>query len=64
MDDAPVVSSLPLQTAMATAFCYLICSMDDTCVYVAQRATLYLGTIHDHAIHVSILFFISNQDGN
>lgn len=52
MDGSPVKTSLPLQTALATAFCYLISSMDDISVYVAQRATLYIGTIHDNAIKV------------
>ncbi|KAH9644488.1 hypothetical protein HF086_006021 [Spodoptera exigua] len=50
MDGSPVKTSLPLQTALATAFCYLISSMDDINVYVAQRATLYIGTVHDNAI--------------
>lgn len=49
-----------LQTALATAFCYLIASMDDINVYVAQRATLYLGTIHDKAIK-SLLFCLESQ---
>lgn len=44
-----------LQAALANAFCYLISSIDDTNVYVAQRATLYLGTVHDAAIQVSNL---------
>lgn len=55
MDSTPLKSVLPLQTALATAFCYLVSSMDDPNVYVAQRATLYLGTIHDHAIKVKPL---------
>jgi len=29
--------------------------MDDNNVYVAQRATLYLGTIHDTAIRVNFI---------
>lgn len=52
VDPAPVRASLALQAALAAAFCYLIASMDDVSVYVAQRATLYLGTIHDDAIEV------------
>lgn len=55
MDGSPTKTSLPLQTALATAFCYLISSMDDINVYVAQRATLYIGTVHDNAIDVSLL---------
>jgi hypothetical protein len=53
MDSTPLRSNLPLQAALANAFCYLISSMDDINVYVAQRATLYLGTIHDNAIKVT-----------
>lgn len=52
MDSSPLRNILQLQAALANAFCYLISSMDDTNVYVAQRATLYLGTIHDSAIKV------------
>lgn len=52
MDSSPLRNLLPLQAALANAFCYLISSMDDSNVYVAQRATLYLGTIHDSAIKV------------
>ncbi|KAI8437840.1 hypothetical protein MSG28_012058 [Choristoneura fumiferana] len=55
MDGSPIKTSLPLQTALATAFCYLISSMDDINVYVAQRATLYIGTIHDNAIDFGVL---------
>lgn len=43
---------MSLQAALANAFCYLISSIDDMNVYVAQRATLYLGTVHDAAIKV------------
>ncbi|KAL0868664.1 hypothetical protein ABMA27_008117 [Loxostege sticticalis] len=60
MDGSPIKTSLPLQTALATAFCYLISSMDDINVYVAQRATLYIGTIHDHAIEL-LLFCLETQ---
>lgn len=60
MDSTPIRSEVGLQTALATAFCYLIASMDDLNVYVAQRATLYLGTIHDKAIN-SLLFCLESQ---
>ncbi|CAK1545778.1 unnamed protein product [Leptosia nina] len=60
MDGSPVKTSLPLQTALATAFCYLISSMDDINVYVAQRATLYIGTIHDNAIEL-LLYCLETQ---
>lgn len=53
MDSTPLRNMISLQAALANAFCYLITSMDDNNVYVAQRATLYLGTIHDTAIRVS-----------
>lgn len=59
MDSTPLRAVMPLQAAMANAFCYLVSSMDDSNVLVAQRATLYLGTVHDTAIQVcvfSILF--------
>lgn len=46
MDSTPLRTEVNLQTALATAFCHLISSIDDINVYVAQRATLYLGTIH------------------
>ncbi|XP_047508283.1 protein unc-79 homolog isoform X3 [Pieris napi] len=60
MDGSPIKSSLSLQTALATAFCYLISSMDDINVYVAQRATLYIGTIHDNAIEL-LLYCLEAQ---
>lgn len=60
MDSTPLRSEVGLQTALATAFCHLIASMDDVNVYVAQRATLYLGTIHDKAI-TSLLFCLESQ---
>ena len=53
MDSTPLRIAYDLQGALANAFCYLISSMDDSDVLVAQRATLYLGTIHDTAIRVS-----------
>lgn len=58
MDSTPLRSEVNLQTAMAIAFCHLIASMDDINVYVAQRATLYLGTIHDTAVRVSLNCFL------
>nr|XP_032522433.1 protein unc-79 homolog isoform X1 [Danaus plexippus plexippus] len=60
IDGSPVKASLPLQTALATAFCYLISSMDDINVYVAQRATLFIGTIHDTAIEL-LLYCLETQ---
>ncbi|XP_026830601.1 protein unc-79 homolog, partial [Ooceraea biroi] len=55
MDSTPLRNMMSLQAALANAFCYLITSMDDNNVYVAQRATLYLGTVHDTAIRSLIL---------
>ncbi|XP_036332910.1 protein unc-79 homolog isoform X2 [Rhagoletis pomonella] len=60
MDSTPLRTEVGLQTALATAFCHLIASMDDINVYVAQRATLYIGTIHDMAIR-SLLFCLESQ---
>lgn len=60
MDSTPLRAEVGLQTALATAFCHLIASMDDINVYVAQRATLYIGTIHDSAIR-SLLFCLESQ---
>lgn len=60
MDATPLRSEVGLQTALATAFCYLIAGMDDINVYVAQRATLYLGTIHDLAV-VALLYCLESQ---
>lgn len=54
MAECPLRNQSQLQAALANAFCYLISSMDDPNVYVAQRATLYLGTIHDLAIRVHL----------
>ncbi|XP_068085270.1 protein unc-79 homolog [Anabrus simplex] len=55
MDTTPLRAVFGLQAALANAFCYLISSMDDMNVQVAQRATLYLGTIHDAAVKSLIL---------
>lgn len=52
MDSTPLRTEVNLQAALATAFCHLIASMDDMNVYVAQRATMYLGTVHDSSIRV------------
>ena len=54
MDTHPTRNSQALQTAMANAFCYVIASLDDPHVAVAQRTALYLGTIHDSAMQVRI----------
>ncbi|KAF4533554.1 hypothetical protein B566_EDAN001039 [Ephemera danica] len=54
LDTTPLRNQQQLQSALANAFCYLISSMDDTNVQVAQRATLFLGTIHDRAIKALI----------
>lgn len=58
MDSTPLRNVISLQAALANAFCYLIASMDDINVYVAQRATLYLGTIHDTAMRVRFVYTI------
>lgn len=58
MDSTPLRTIIPLQAALANAFCYLISSIDDVNVYIAQRATLNLGTIHDSAIKVSSIFIL------
>ena len=52
MDSTPLRNAVNLQAALASILCYLITSMDDTNVYVAQRATLNIGTIHDTAMRV------------
>ncbi|XP_050313784.1 protein unc-79 homolog isoform X3 [Anthonomus grandis grandis] len=62
MADCPLRNQVHLQAALANAFCYLISSMDDPNVYVAQRATLYLGTIHDFAIRSLIMCLESQFD--
>lgn len=60
MDSTPLRSEVSLQASLATAFCHLIASMDDINVHVAQRATLYLGTIHDNAVQ-SLLYCLESQ---
>lgn len=54
MDQTPLYNEHILQAALANVFCYLISSMDDENVQVAQRATLYLGTIHDSALRALV----------
>ncbi|XP_038110168.1 protein unc-79 homolog isoform X5 [Culex quinquefasciatus] len=60
MDSTPLRSEISLQVSSATAFCHLIAACDDLNVYVAQRATCYLGTIHDKAIQ-ALLFCLESQ---
>ncbi|XP_055629586.1 protein unc-79 homolog isoform X2 [Toxorhynchites rutilus septentrionalis] len=60
MDSTPLRSEINLQASLAAAFCHLIAACDDLNVHVAQRATLYLGTIHDKAIH-ALLYCLESQ---
>lgn len=60
MDAHPVRNSQALQTALSNAFCYVISSLDDPHVAVAQRTALYLGTIHDTALQ-NLLFCLESQ---
>uniref|UniRef100_A0A182N8V5 Protein unc-79 homolog n=1 Tax=Anopheles dirus TaxID=7168 RepID=A0A182N8V5_9DIPT len=60
MDSTPLRAEVSLQTSLATAFCHLIAACDDLNVHVAQRATLYLGTIHDYAIQ-ALLYCLESQ---
>ncbi|XP_050087901.1 protein unc-79 homolog isoform X2 [Anopheles aquasalis] len=60
MDSTPLRAEVSLQTSLATAFCHLIAACDDLNVHVAQRATLYLGTIHDNAIQ-ALLYCMESQ---
>lgn len=60
MDSTPLRNEVGLQASLAAAFCHLIASIDDINVQVAQRATLYLGTIHDLAIK-KLLFCLESQ---
>ena len=50
LTDFPVKKSQELRSTLSHAFCHLISSMDDKMPQVSQRATIYLGTIHDKAI--------------
>ena len=50
LEDRPVKKCPAVRTVLAHAFCCVIASMDDIDVHVGQRATLLLGTIHDHAV--------------
>ena len=56
MDSTPLRSNTVLQASLTNSFCYLISSLDDSNVQVAQRATLYLGTIHDTALKVNVIY--------
>lgn len=57
MDSTPLRNNYTLQAVLTNAICYLISSMDDLNELVAQRATLYLGTIHDYAMKVYTYLF-------
>ena len=54
LTDKPVKKSTALRSVLSHAFCCLIACMDDITPHVSQRATLYLGTIHDGAIKTLI----------
>ena len=45
--EAPLKKSQALRSVLSHALCHLISSMDDKLPQVAQRATIYLGTVHD-----------------
>ncbi|XP_014209713.1 protein unc-79 homolog [Copidosoma floridanum] len=60
LDSTPLKKECSLQATLANLFCYLINSMDDDSAYVAQKATLYLGTIHDSAAK-SLLLCMETQ---
>ncbi|XP_055589112.1 protein unc-79 homolog isoform X2 [Uranotaenia lowii] len=62
MDSTPLRSEVNLQASLATAFCHLIAACDDLNVHVAQRSTLYLGTIHDNAIQALVYCLESQFD--
>ncbi|XP_058465417.1 protein unc-79 homolog isoform X2 [Malaya genurostris] len=62
MDSTPLRAEINLQASLAAAFCHLIAACDDINVHVAQRATLYLGTIHDKAIQALIYCLESQFD--
>lgn len=62
MDSTPLRTEVNLQATLATAFCHLIASVDDINVQVAQRSTLYLGTIHDTAIQKLLICLESQFD--
>ncbi|XP_023340707.1 protein unc-79 homolog [Eurytemora carolleeae] len=47
LDSGPVRQSQRLRSVLSHAFCLLLSSMDDISVHVAQRSTVYIGTIHD-----------------
>ena len=54
LDDKPVKKSAALRSVLSHAFCCLIACMDDITPHVSQRASVYLGTIHDAAIKTLI----------
>ena len=54
LTEAPLKKSEALRSTLAHAFCHLISSMDDKSPQVSQRATIYLGTVHDKAIQALI----------
>jgi protein unc-79 len=62
LDTTPLKNQQALHSALANAFCYLISSMDDLNVQVAQRATLFLGTIHDRAVKSLVMCLESQFD--
>ena len=53
--ESPVKKSQALRSTLSHAFCHLISSMDDKVPQVSQRATIYLGTIHDKAIEAVLV---------
>ncbi len=60
LDMHAVKHSQCLRSTLSHAFCQLIAAMDDISVHVSQRATLYLGTIHDRAIQ-SLIYCLECQ---
>ena len=54
LDDKPVKKSAALRSVLSHAFCCLIACMDAITPHVSQRASVYLGTIHDAAIKTLI----------
>lgn len=51
-DSNNLVNNTHLQKGLSYMFCFLIHSLDDVSPYVAQKATLSIGTIHDSAMKV------------
>ena len=60
LTDGPVKKSQNLRSCLSHAFCHLIAAMDDSSPQVSQRATIYLGTIHDRAVQ-SLLWCLDCQ---